>query len=214
METPSLAYPVSPVSVNQPFGANVDYYEKNFGQKGHPGVDFAASHGQPVYAAHDGDAIYMKDKFKGEGIWLYAPGYITIYWHLVGDTDPNFAPPIPFNTEGVRTPVKAGTLIGYADNTGAPMESTGDHLHFGLMLTDENGIVLNQDNGTQGCIDPTPYLNGQIASQAALASIKAQATQLAQAVAAIKPTDSNAPQEETIVQKILDALAEELKILL
>jgi murein DD-endopeptidase MepM/ murein hydrolase activator NlpD len=163
---PSLAYPVSPISINQAFGQNLAYYETNFGQKGHPGIDFKASHGQPVYAAHDGAAIYIKDAHGGEGIWNYADGFITIYWHLIGDTDVSFLPPIPFASNGVRTRVKRGDLIGYADNTGAPFESTGDHLHFGLLLTDANGIILNQDNGTQGCIDPEPYFDGTFANSA------------------------------------------------
>ena len=157
---PYLYYPVKPVHINQVFGANVDYYMSHFNQKGHPGIDFMATTGQPVYAAHDGAAIYIKDQYGGEGIYNYTNGYTTIYWHLIGDTDPKFRPPIPFNTNGVRTPVKAGDLIGYADNTGAPYESSGTHLHFGLLLTDANGIVLNQDNGTQGCVDPEPYFSG------------------------------------------------------
>jgi murein DD-endopeptidase MepM/ murein hydrolase activator NlpD len=210
MNPPSLLYPVKPLSVNQPFGANVAYYETNFGQKGHPGIDFMASHGQPVFAAHDGAAIYIKDSHGGEGIWLYAPGYITIYWHLIGDTDATLPPPIPYNTNGVRTPVKAGDLIGYADNTGAPFESSGDHLHFGLILTYANGVILNEDNGTQGCIDPQPYFNGQFAVDIPLAAIKTQATQLAQAVAVIKPTDPNAPAEVSLLDRVLAVLKEEL----
>ena len=157
---PILSYPVSPIHINQPFGANVAYYESRFGTKGHMGIDFQASHGQPVYAAHDGAAIYIKDTHGGEGIWNYAQGFITIYWHLIGDTDAKYPPPIPVQSGGVRTPVKAGDLIGYADNPGAPFESSGDHLHFGLMLTDEKGFILNQDNGFQGCVDPQPYFNG------------------------------------------------------
>lgn len=209
---PSLFYPVKPISINQPFGANAAYYEKTFGQNGHPGIDFAASHGQPVYAAHNGAAIYIKDTHGGEGIWNYADGYITIYWHLIGDTDPKYAPPIPFNTEGVRTPVKAGQLIGYADNTGAPYESSGDHLHFGLLLTDANGAILNENNGTQGCIDPEPYFNGEFAQDigSPIAVIHQQATQLAQAVAAIKPSDPNAPQETSLAGKIMALIEQEL----
>lgn len=156
----SLYYPIKPVHINQVFGANAAYYQQTFGQKGHPGIDFMATTGQPVYATHDGSAIYIKDKYGGEGIWLYGNGYITIYWHLIGDTDPKLPPPIPFNSGGVRTPVKAGDLIGYADNTGAPYESTGTHLHFGLMLTAENGTILNPDNGYDGCVDSEPHLNG------------------------------------------------------
>jgi len=155
-----LYYPVKPLHINQPFGANKEYYLSHFGSNGHMGIDFMASHGQPVYAAHDGEVVWIKDAHGGEGLWNYADGFVTIYWHLVGDSDPVYPWPIPVTVNGPRIPVKAGDLIGYADNTGAPFESSGDHLHFGLILLDANGNELNQDNGTQGCIDPEPYFNG------------------------------------------------------
>ncbi len=155
-----LYYPVKPVHINQPFGANEAYYKAKFGTNGHTGIDFMAAHGQPVYAAHDGNALYLKDSHGGEGIWNFSTDgtYATIYWHLIGDTDPNYKLPIPFDS--TRCPVTAGEIIGYADNTGAPFESTGDHLHFGLVMIDPHGTVMNQDNGFGGCIDPEPYFNG------------------------------------------------------
>lgn len=208
---PHLAYPVSPISVNQPFGASVAYYEKNFGQKGHPGIDFQASHGEPVYAAHDGEVIAIKDAHGGEGLWNYAPGFITISWHLIGDTDPNYLPPIPFSTTGIRTPVKKGDLIGYADNTGAPYESSGDHLHFGLMLTNAEGIVLNQDNGTQGCIDPKPYLDSEITHDPA--ALAAQDTaQLAHEAANINPASPTAPQQLSLAAKAFAFIKQMLQL--
>lgn len=208
---PILYYPVSPISVNQPFGANVAYYETNFGQKGHPGIDYAASHGQPVYAAHDGAAIYIKDSHGGEGIWNYTDGFITIMWHLIGDTDPKFPPPISYDSKGVRTSVKKGDLIGYADNTGAPFESSGDHLHFGLMLTDDNGIVLNQDNGTQGCIDPTPYLNGEFAHP--IDETASETATIVSDVAKINQSDPQAPQEESLIGQAIEKVGEELGLI-
>lgn len=166
MTKPDLYWPVKPLHINQPFGANPEYYAKFLDiygnpEKGHQGIDLMAFHGQPVYAAHDGDAIYLKDKHGGEGIWVYGDGFATIYWHLIGDTDPTYAIPIPFDQE--RHPVKAGDLIGYADNTGAPFESSGDHLHFGFIFINPNGTVSNSDNGYGGCVDPAPYINGKFA---------------------------------------------------
>jgi len=55
---------------------------------------------------------------------------------------------------GVGDEIKAGKLIGQADNTGA--YTTGDHLHFGLKQT-FNGATINKDNGYNGAIDPAPY---------------------------------------------------------
>ncbi len=160
---PKLYYPVKPQRLNQGFGENPAYYAK-FGLQGHDGLDIWASHGTPVYAAHEGNIRFNKDSHGGEGMYLVAPGFQTVYWHLIGDTDVNFPSPIP--TDGLWHPVSAGDLIGYANNTGAPYESTGDHLHFGLLLLDAHGTILNQDNGFMGRVDPMPYFNGYYASDA------------------------------------------------
>lgn len=166
-----LFQPVTPYHLNQGFGANPGYYAKfndslSNPLKGHDGLDLMAVHGQPVYAAHDGKAWYTKDAHGGEGVWIltnepmeYENGtcwFETCYWHLIGDTDPNYPPPIPM--EGTMTAVKTGDLIGFADNTGAPYESTGDHCHFGLISTDVNGNPTNPGNGFNGRIDPTPFI--------------------------------------------------------
>lgn len=158
---PSLFYSVKPLAINQPFGANEAYYKANFGTNGHPGIDFFATHATPVYASHAGQAIYLKDNHGGEGIYIYAKGYVTIYWHLIGNTDSKLPVPIPFDN-GYHA-VNAGDLIGFADNTGAPFESSGDHLHFGLAFTDANNQFINTSNGFNGCVDPAPYLNGLFA---------------------------------------------------
>lgn len=157
----SLKYPVSPVSVNQPFGANPEFYAdpKYGGIKGHNGIDFQALHGQPVYAAHDGVCYPEVDSSGGNGVVIrtnttfdYGDTQVyfkSIYWHLVQDD-------AVVKTGDV---VKAGDLIGYADSTGA---SSGDHLHFGLkpqLWNETNWIWYNpdQDNGFLGAIDPAPY---------------------------------------------------------
>ncbi len=142
------------IFINQGFGANYDYYHSHFGTNGHMGIDIKATHGTPVLAAHDGTATTHTDSHGGEGVYIAANGFLTVYWHLIGDTDPAF--PMPF--QGAKV-VKAGDLIGFADNTGAPFESTGEHLHFGLCFLDANGSVLNTDNGFNGCVDPMPYFN-------------------------------------------------------
>ena len=154
--------------INQPFGANPAYYAKFHDAhgnplKGHDGIDFRASHGTPVYAAHDGMVHFEKDAHGGEGMAIHTPfengmAYISIYWHLIGDTDTKYPSPMP--TDGKSYPVTAGQLIGFADNTGAPYESSGDHLHFGLFQVDlhENTLVI--DNGFNGRIDPAPFFTG------------------------------------------------------
>lgn len=172
METLRLYYPIKPFLINQGFGLNPDYYARfkdRFGnpEKGHMGVDLKAPHGTPVYASCDGLVHFERDIHGGEGMvirtgrYAYKEGAATfnvIHWHLIGDTDPLYQSPIP--TDGHSYPVKTGDLIGYADNTGAPFESSGDHLHMGLMPIGDSGDALEARNGFGGCIDLVTYFTG------------------------------------------------------
>lgn len=160
----TLTLPVTPFKINQGFGVNYATYHQ-FGLQGHNGLDLQAYHGQPVYASHDGMVITEIDSKQGHGVVLvseqkydYLDGeayYKTIYWHLADPVkEPQYQSPVKDNQH-----VKRGDLIGYADNTGF---STGDHLHFGLkpMTVGESILVtsnIEQANGYQGAIDPTPY---------------------------------------------------------
>ncbi len=197
--------------INQGFGENPADYAKfhdNFGNplKGHDGIDFRASHGVPVYAAHDGLIHYEKDAHGGEGMVIRTteqfdykgtPAHFrTMYWHLIGDTDPKY--PSPIALDGVEYKVKAGDLIGSADNTGAPYESSGDHLHFGLFPSrgyndgnfasfDANQALCEPHNGFNGRIDPTPYFTGIYAS--------------------------NVPVQITLWQKIVALLTSEVRLI-
>src|SRR5687767_6906453 len=90
-----LFFPVKPWIITQGFGGNPETY-KQFGVKGHNGLDVVAKHGQPVYAAHDGDVSYAGlDGNEGVGVvivsdkkYQYAGGeaYMkSIYWHLINN---------------------------------------------------------------------------------------------------------------------------------
>lgn len=172
MEELRLYYPAKPFGINQVFGANPDYYARfkdRFGnpEKGHMGLDLRAPHGTPVYASVDGMAHFERDEHGGEGIVIRTGRYKykgagatfnVIHWHLIGDTDTNY--PSPVKTDGSSVMVKCGDLIGYADNTGAPFESSGDHLHLGLVPFDDLGNAIEAKNGFNGCIDPTTYFTG------------------------------------------------------
>lgn len=137
-------------------------------RKGHDGIDFHAPHGTPVYAAHDGLAQYQVDEHGGDGflitteqIFDYSGSHAyfrSMYWHLCAANDLQYPPKLA--TDGSLVRVKAGDLIGYADNTGAPYESSGDHLHFGLMPLYAQGTLIEAKNGFNGRIDATPYFNG------------------------------------------------------
>ncbi len=166
-----LYYPTKPSIINQPFGGNPEYYARfidEYGQpeKGHMGIDFVAPHGTPLYATCDGMAFYVQDSHGGDGIYIWTEQegqrFWVIHWHLCSKDDSQFKPLIPL--DGSQVAVKAGDLIGYTDNTGAPFESSGDHLHFGLVPLNDNNIKLYPSNGFGGCIDPTPYFNGFFAA--------------------------------------------------
>lgn len=158
-----LYYPVKPFGLNQGFGQNPEYYAKfldEFGnpEKGHNGVDLMAAHATPLYAPCDGSAFYLEDAHGGAGIYIDSPkGYRVILFHLCTKTDPHYSPLIP--TNGTRVSVITSQLIGYTDNSGAPFESSGDHLHVGLIKMDAKGNLLDRDNGFNGCIDPLPFFN-------------------------------------------------------
>jgi murein DD-endopeptidase MepM/ murein hydrolase activator NlpD len=157
-----LFYPVKPARINQAFGAiNPMYKENGIDIVGHNGIDFAAVHGQPVYAAHDGTCYPEVDNRGGNGVVLRSNvpfNYLgeqvymkSIYWHFIN----------AYAVVKWGQFVKAGDVIGYADSTGL---STGDHLHFGLkpQAYNENDFTwynVEQKNGYLGAIDPAPFFN-------------------------------------------------------
>lgn len=131
--------PVKPFTINQRFGEHSvcietdgdkiiwcdgknppDGYKSLYGPKGHLGLDLRATHSQPVYCALDG-TVYKVDTLAKSGLDVRVESVVGerrfrhIYEHLLG-----YQP-------GVRTEVKSGDLIGWADNTGY---SSRDHLHF------------------------------------------------------------------------------------
>lgn len=181
----TLAYPIKPFLVNQKFGetAYLQYYKDNgIVFNGHNGIDMAANHGQPIYAAHDGVAYYEVDENQGHGVIVrnnelsdYNGQQVymkSLYWHLVDSSkEPQYTSPVEKYRDLTKMgmPVKTGDLIGYANSTGL---STGTHLHFGLKPTLPSepawliGSNLIPQNGFQGAIDPTPYFNGTYAEDA------------------------------------------------
>jgi len=185
----SIFYPIKPQRINQTFGVNGGYYKSHgINIDGHNGLDIQAQHSQPVYATHDGICFPEIDNKQGNGVVIRTEEvfdyndqqvhFKTIYWHLTKAD------------AVVKTgqKVKAGDLIGYADNTGL---STGDHLHFGLkpQAWNENDWIwynVEQNNGYLGAIDPLPYFNGYYAE--------------------------DAQKVFTILQRIIDTLKQILKI--
>jgi murein DD-endopeptidase MepM/ murein hydrolase activator NlpD len=94
-------------------------------KKMHPGIDFAASIGTPIYATADGTVEQVSVKFSGYGKMVeidHGFGYRTRYAHMHG-----FAVRLGQN-------VKRGDLIGYVGNTGM---STAPHLHYEVHINGE-----------------------------------------------------------------------------
>lgn len=149
-----LLLPVRDILITQPFGTSFTWYDKNkgkyvdfyknLGYDGHMGIDFFAKDGCNVLAAHEGkvNKAYFT-KGAGNYIEIITDGYSTGYAHLKD-----------FKVK-VGDKVKAGQVIGTADNTG--IYTTGSHLHFELKPLDSLDRVIQRDNGHNGCIDPAPF---------------------------------------------------------
>ncbi|MFZ0685358.1 MAG: M23 family metallopeptidase [Terriglobales bacterium] len=162
----------------------------------------------------------MSDKDGGDGIYIRVPNnatpaYDIILWHLPPTTDTEHWV-IP-NGQGVITPVKAGQLIGYTGNSGYPLESTGPHLHLGVIPCDATGAALDFNNGYDGCVDPMPFFNGQYAADINATPITEAVAPVVQAVNDIVQETATSPatpsQKELIIQKV-ESFLEELKQLL
>ena len=112
-------------------------------RKKHPGVDFSAKKGTPIYASADGIVI-SNDIFGGRGFGKHITishgfGYHTLYAHLDK----------AIKKRGQR--VKRGDLIGYIGNTG---RSTAPHLHYEVI---KNGRRVNPINYFFNDLSPTQY---------------------------------------------------------
>ncbi len=111
-----ISSPITPFKVFQGFGKeNTDpsvlaVYQK-LGLEGHNGLDCMATHGQPIYATHDGMAYYEIDSNQGHGVVLRTNQtydyngeqvyFKTISWHMCDYTkEPQFKSPIPNNGQG------------------------------------------------------------------------------------------------------------------
>lgn len=207
-----LYYAVKPFGINQEFGKNPDYYLK-FGWKGHNGIDFFAPHATPLYAPCDGDAFYATDSHGGAGIYIRTTQdtktYNVILWHLCTREDSTFHPAIP--SDGSVIGVKTGVLLGYTDNSGAPFESSGDHLHFSLQPCDPHGTPIDKNNGYGGCIDPMPFFTGLFAQDAP--EIDETIKNTSAVVQAIVEAPISIEEKKSFLQQIFNAFLKVAEIL-
>lgn len=112
--------------VSSGFGYRIDPVYKD--RRLHPGLDFTAPVGTPIYAAADGvvkDAGFNTGGYGNRVVVNHGFGYETLYAHMVRIK------------ARVGTRVKRGEVIGYVGSTG---KSTGPHLHYEVH---KNGIQLD-----------------------------------------------------------------------
>jgi len=111
-------------------------------KKMHPGIDFAASIGTPIYATADGTIEQVSVKFISYGKMVeidHGFGYRTRYAHMHG-----------FAVRSGQS-VKRGDLIGYVGNTGM---STAPHLHYEVLI---NGGQVNPVHYFYNDLSPEEY---------------------------------------------------------
>ncbi|MBA4258000.1 MAG: peptidase M23 [Chitinophaga sp.] len=121
--------PISNRSLNRiasGFGYRIDPVYKD--RRLHPGLDFTAPAGTPIYATADGvvkDAGFNTGGYGNRVVVNHGFGYETLYAHMVRIK------------ARVGTRVKRGEVIGYVGSTG---KSTGPHLHYEVH---KNGTILD-----------------------------------------------------------------------
>lgn len=129
----SLRYrPCQTTVITQLFGANPDSYD-DLGLPGHDGMDYGVGKDGAFYAAAGGVVVHASDR-KWSSNTASAYG-----WHVVllhGDYCTVYAHARPDLPVTVGQSVVAGQVVGYSGNTG---NSTGYHLHFGLL--DKSGTI-------------------------------------------------------------------------
>ncbi len=97
----------------------------------HPGMDFAAPNGTPIYATGDGTVERADNMAQGYGnhvVLNHGYGYQTLYGHM--------------SKIAVRAgqKVKRGDLLGYVGSTGL---STAPHLHYEVIKNNEKVNPIN-----------------------------------------------------------------------
>lgn len=133
----------TPVLVTQHFGERPSVY-KQFGLKGHNGVDLRAPVGTLIYAPIGGVAEVHDQGKKGYGLYVRIknPEYECVLAHLSKAA-----------FQGIHE-VHVGDPIGLSGNTGF---STAPHVHFGVRKLNSDGTVKDKANGFAGYLNIEPF---------------------------------------------------------
>ena len=141
---------------SQKFGMNPEIY-KQFGMKGHNGIDIAYFEGTPVVAPCKLWVSYLQDDPKGYGRNVFAE---TESKQINGDyykIEMCFGHNKEFSCQASRW-VEEGELLAFGDSTGF---STGPHCHYGIRPWIKDGSSWKQvfnGNGYLGWINPDNFL--------------------------------------------------------
>lgn len=167
--TPVFDWPLENIIITQLFGGT-EFAKNNpgiYGRGYHPGVDFGASVGTPIYAPMSGTVRWIDNTDAVPG--CYAWGKWTLIDHPNGlSTLYAHQSAIPAHIRP-GTKVATGDLIGYVGATGYV---TGPHLHFTVYAKDAVEVIRYSDfktvtscgpaytprAATEGYIDPMAYL--------------------------------------------------------
>jgi murein DD-endopeptidase MepM/ murein hydrolase activator NlpD len=146
--TPVFNWPVENVVITQLFGGT-EFAKRNAnvygGRPYHPGVDFGAPRGTPIFAPLTGTvrAVGNTDLVPGcfsWGKWIlidHSNGLSTLYAHQ------------DVNSVSPGQKVSTGDIIGYVGNTGY---STGPHLHFTVYVQEAVSVRrFNEIKTVTGC---------------------------------------------------------------
>jgi murein DD-endopeptidase MepM/ murein hydrolase activator NlpD len=111
-------------------------------QEFHPGMDFSAEQGTPIYATGDGEvekAVNMAQGYGNHVVINHGFGYKTLYAHM--------------NKMVAKTGMKVmrGQLIGYVGSTGL---STAPHIHYEVI---KGGEKVNPINYYYNDLSPEQY---------------------------------------------------------
>ena len=146
-----LQYPIvgGEYKISQRFGTNPDGYPdfyKQFGYKGHNGIDFYGAKNDFVFSSCDGRVTTAQYDSTGYGNLV-----------IVADSEggQHFYAHLNSISVAVGDYINTGRLIGYMGNTGNVIGnaySDGTHLHYGY-----RPATYDVNNGYGGFIDPMPY---------------------------------------------------------
>lgn len=135
-----------------PTGQTIEHYNHYFGYRGHNGIDYALPVGTPLFAPHAGKVLEA----------MFDPSY-GWYVKIENEREGSVIAHMKSLLVSVGMMLKVGDAIGYSGNSGnvrprptVAKPNAGAHLHWGYYQ-----IPRNRNNGYNGFIDQTPYLQAQ-----------------------------------------------------